>query len=196
MNKMTKIAALPVAALLALGLAGCGDDNDKDDLTTTVTTTASDGSTDTVLLKANLDSAKKAIAAAQKAHPNGKVIGLDRSDKYQRWEITVLNPSNQLVEVNVDYNGKVTNAKAEVENPDDDDQQIINLLADLDLPNLGDVIADNTPKDGVIDSVELENRDGTLVWELEYDNKNTNKDMLTVWADAASGAELASEAAK
>lgn len=193
---MTKIAALPVAALLALGLAGCGDDNDKDDLTTTVTTTASDGSTDTVLLKANLDSAKKAIAAAQKAHPNGKVIGLDRSDKYQRWEITVLNPSNQLVEVNVDYNGKVTNAKAEVENPDDDDQQIINLLADLDLPNLGDVIADNTPKDGVIDSVELENRDGTLVWELEYDNKNTNKDMLTVWADAASGAELASEAAK
>ena len=196
MNKMTKIAALPVAALLALGLAGCGDDNDKDDLTTTVTTTASDGSTDTVLSKANLDSAKKAIAAAQKAHPNGKVIGLDRSDKYQRWEITVLNPSNQLVEVNVDYNGKVTNAKAEVENPDDDDQQIINLLADLDLPNLGDVIADNTPKDGVIDSVELENRDGTLVWELEYDNKNTNKDMLTVWADAASGAELASEAAK
>lgn len=193
---MTKIAALPVAALLALGLAGCGDDNDKDDLTTTVTTTASDGSTDTVLSKANLDSAKKAIAAAQKAHPNGKVIGLDRSDKYQRWEITVLNPSNQLVEVNVDYNGKVTNAKAEVENPDDDDQQIINLLADLDLPNLGDVIADNTPKDGVIDSVELENRDGTLVWELEYDNKNTNKDMLTVWADAASGAELASEAAK
>lgn len=193
---MTKIAALPVAALLALGLAGCGDDNDKDDLTTTVTTTASDGSTDTVLSKASLDSAKKAIAAAQKAHPNDKVIGLDRSDKYQRWEITVLNPSNQLVEVNVDYNGKVTNAKAEVENPDDDDQQIINLLADLDLPNLGDVIADNTPKDGVIDSVELENRDGTLVWELEYDNKNTNKDMLTVWADAASGAELASEAAK
>ena len=48
----------------------------------------------------------------------------------------------------------------------------------------------------MIDSVELENRDDTLVWELEYDNKDTNKDMLTVWADAASGAELASEAAK
>ena len=96
----------------------------------------------------------------------------------------------------MDYTGKVTNAKAEVEAPDSDEQQIIRLLADMELPDLGDVIADNTPKGGVIDSVELENRDDTLVWELEYDNKDTNKDMLTVWADAASGAELASEAAK
>ncbi|VHO00704.1 hypothetical protein LC603019_00949 [Lawsonella clevelandensis] len=194
MNKMTKIAALPVAALLALGLAGCGDDNNKDATTSTVT--ASDGTTKTVVSKATLESAKNAITAAQKAHPNGKVIGLERSDKDQRWEVTILNPANQLVEVDVDYTGKVTNAKAEVEAPDSDEQQIIRLLADIELPDLGDVIADNTPKGGVIDSVELENRDGTLVWELEYDNKATGKDMLTVWADAASGAELASEAAK
>lgn len=194
MNKMTKIAALPVAALLALGLAGCGDDNNKDATTSTVT--ASDGTTKTVVSKATLESAKNAITAAQKAHPNGKVIGLERSDKDQRWEVTILNPANQLVEVDVDYTGKVTNAKAEVEAPGSDEQQIIRLLADIELPDLGDVIADNTPKGGVIDSVELENRDDTLVWELEYDNKDTNKDMLTVWADAASGAELASEAAK
>lgn len=44
---MTKIAALPVAALLALGLAGCGDDNNKDATTSTVT--ASDGTTKTVV---------------------------------------------------------------------------------------------------------------------------------------------------
>lgn len=178
MNKMTKIAALPVAALLALGLAGCGDDNNKDATTSTVT--ASDGTTKTVVSKATLESAKNAITAAQKAHPNGKVIGLERSDKDQRWEVTILNPANQLVEVDVDYTGKVTNAKAEVEAPDSDEQQIIRLLADIELPDLGDVIADNTPKGGVIDSVELENRDDTLVWELEYDNKDTNKDMLTV----------------
>lgn len=186
MTSMRKIAALPVAALLAFGLAGCGDSDNANSTATSAAGTAA-------VAEDGVDAAQGALRAARKAHPNSTVMGVERNEEDHRWEVTLLNPSKQLVEVQVDYNGKVLNPKAEVETPEGDDQQILNLLNDVKLADLSKVIAGNAQEDGVFDSAELDNQDGTVVWKLEFDDKNTGKTLLTVWADAATGDVLASE---
>lgn len=68
MNKTTKIAALPLAALLAFGAAGCGnDDNDKDTANNSGTSVSASTST-----KATLNSAKKAISQHTRHTPTVK----------------------------------------------------------------------------------------------------------------------------
>jgi len=190
LNKTTKIAALPLAALLAFGAAGCGnDDNDKDTANNSGTSVSASTST-----KATLNSAKKAISAAYKAYPNSKALNLaTTTNSKEGWVVTLLTAAKQVVDVQVDYDGTVLNKNVAAQEPTKDQQGIAKLLADMDTPGLDEIISDNTPKDGVIASATLENSDDILVWTLKYNNKNTNKEMTTVWADAASGAELASE---
>lgn len=92
MNKTTKIAALPLAALLTFGAAGCGnDDNDKDTANNSGTSVSASTST-----KATLNSAKKAISAAYKAYPNSKALNLaTTTNSKEGWVVTLLTaPAN------------------------------------------------------------------------------------------------------
>lgn len=178
--------ALPLAALVAFGITACGPKDDTTVSTTTVVTTtqtAEQGvpANPNAVVKTTNEGAVSALKVAQEAHQGGKVISIDREDKYSRWEVKVLE-NGSVTKVYVDYTGKIVGQ----EKGDSLDSA---ELAAFNGPTaaLSDLIVPNSPKDAVLDEAELDIENGALVWKLDYDSVE-GKDVAEIVVDGFSGA--------
>jgi len=185
MKKFAKYAALPVAALLAVSLTACGDD-DADTTTVVTTTVASETSTVNQIVMTTNEEAVAAVKAVQ-ASRAGKIVSVDRDDRNQRWEVDVMD-GNKVITLLVDYEGKVVDNQYAVETLDADDQRELTGTA---LPVEG-LIVQHSPKDSVLDEAELDYENNRLVWQLSYDNVQ-DEEVAEVTLDAATGDVLKHE---
>lgn len=185
MKKIAKCAALPVAALLAVSLTACGDD-DADTTTVVTTTVASETSTVNQIVMTTNEEAVAAVKAVQ-ASRAGKIVSVDRDDRNQRWEVDVMD-GNKVITLLVDYEGKVVDNQYAVETLDADDQRELTGTA---LPVEG-LIVQHSPKDAVLDEAELDYENNRLVWQLSYDNVQ-DEEVAEVTLDAATGDVLKHE---
>lgn len=185
MKKIAKFAALPVAALLAVSLTACGDD-DAETTTVVTTTVSSETSTANQIVLTKNEEAVTAVKAVEAARA-GKIVGIDRDDRYQRWEVAVMD-GNKVITMLVNYDGKIVDKQYKVETLDADDQRELTGTA---LPVEG-LIAKHSPKNAVLDEAELDYENNRLVWQLSYDNVQ-DEEVAEVTLDAATGDVLQKE---
>lgn len=185
MKKIAKFAALPLAALLAVSLTACGDD-DADTTTVVTTTVSSNTSTVNRIVMTTNEEAVAAIKSVGSARA-GKIVGVERDDRHQRWEVSVMD-GNKVITMLVNYEGKIVDKQYKVETLDADEQRELTGTA---LPVEG-FIVQNSPKDAVLDEAELDYDNNRLVWELSYDNVQ-DQEVAKVTLDAATGDVLQKE---
>lgn len=185
----TKYIALVSASALAFGLAGCTSSSNEEAQTTApsqattqtqATSEATSQSSSNIIPFADNQAAIDAIKAVE-AESGGKVVSLDREDDKKLWEITVIHGDSET-EYYVDANGKVT--KNETEGADEDDKKhVADALPMVDA--IEKALAEVS--DGYIDEVELEEDNGVVTWQIDFDDANA-KDYKKVHLDYKSGA--------
>lgn len=130
------------------------------------------------------DPAFDAIDAVKGAASGAIVISMDRDDREEKWDITTVE-GDEVVEYDVTPDGEVKETERE---RDDDDE--------IDEANRAEVsIADAITtalegRDGQhVDDVDLEEEDGTLRWEIDFDDED-RRDADEVHIDAITGEVL------
>ena len=184
----TKYIALVSASALAFGLAGCSTNSNEQTQTTSPTQAATQAQTtaettgessSNIIPFADNQAAIDAIKAVE-AETGGKAISLDREDDKKLWEITIILGDSEI-EYYVDADGKVT--KHETDNADEEDKKYIaDALPMVD--TIEKALAEVS--DGYIDEVELDEEDGAITWEIEFDDANAH-DYKKVKLDYKSG---------
>ncbi|MDU5232213.1 PepSY domain-containing protein [Actinomyces sp.] len=184
----TKYIALVSASALAFGLTGCTASSNEEAQTTApsqtatqaqeTTETTGDPSSDIIPFADN-QTAIDAIKAVE-AESGGKAVSLDREDSKSLWEVTVIHGENEI-EYYVDAAGKVT--KHETDNADGDDKKYVAQAIPM-IDAIEKALAD--VPDGYIDEVELDEDNGTVTWQIDFDDANA-KDYKKVRLDYQSG---------
>ena len=185
----TKHIALVSASALAFGLAGCTSSSNEEAETTApsqattqtqATSEATGQSSSDIIPFTDNQGAIDAIKAVE-AESDGKAISLDREDDKKLWEITVIQGDSEI-EYYVDAAGKVT--KHETDTADGDEKKYI-----ADALPMVDAIEKALAEvsDGYIDEVELEEDNGVVTWQIDFDDNNA-KDYKKVKLDYKSGA--------
>lgn len=174
---MNRRLALIPAAALTLTLVACSNDEENPITTEIVTvteeapeatTTADSGDDSEAGAAVSTDGAVAAIQDALSAHPDGIVTDVEREgDSY---DIDMVVGEDHL-ELTVDAKGAVT----EVERESDDDAEDINEARTATVAAMQAAQqALNQNPDGVIDSLSLDEEDGTLEWEIDLDDAQGN----------------------
>ena len=184
----TRYIALVSASALAFGLAGCTASSNEQIQTTSPTQAATQAQTtaettgessSNIIPFADNQAAIDAIKAVE-AETGGKAISLDREDDKKLWEITIILGDSEI-EYYVDADGKVT--KHETDNADEEDKKYIaDALPMVD--TIEKALAEVS--DGYIDEVELDEEDGAITWEIEFDDASAH-DYKKVKLDYKSG---------
>ena len=184
----TKYIALVSASALAFGLTGCTASSNEQIQTTSPTQAATQAQTtaettgessSNIIPFADNQAAIDAIKAVE-AETGGKAISLDREDDKKLWEITIILGDSEI-EYYVDADGKVT--KHETDNADEEDKKYIaDALPMVD--TIEKALAEVS--DGYIDEVELDEEDGAITWEIEFDDASAH-DYKKVKLDYKSG---------
>lgn len=196
----TMTAALALA--LAVGLTACGSDDDAGDgatvgstgaaTTTTDATTAvtddddtsDDGGTASSDASGTADltaAALQAVATAE-AETGGTAYAVDDQDDDGGWEVDVAT-ADRSVEVTVSPDG-LTVVGTEDDDLDDDDRAMVEA-ADITLQEA--VEAAVAEAGGVLDDAELDEEDGSPVWEVTLDRTDGGDDDVDVRVDAVTG---------
>ncbi|MGV0341773.1 PepSY domain-containing protein [Corynebacterium mastitidis] len=179
---MYRRLALISAACAALALTACGSDQDDNPVTTEFVTVeketpaaSSEASAtddrddqDDTPAAATTDGALAAIQDALAAHPEGIVTDVDREgDSY---EIDLVEGEDH-VELTVDAKGKVTETERESDDAADD-------IAEAKAATVTALEAAQQALDahegGVIDSLSLDEEDGSLEWDIDLDDADGN----------------------
>lgn len=145
---------------------------------TAATTDAPRG--DTAADAAAHNAAGGAAAATAEAEVSGTAIQLDHDD--QRWEVEVL-VGDRVHDVTTDNGGTAVTESDRDEAVDGDDARRA-AAATVSLVDAMKTALEATP--GVIDDVELDDRNGAVVWEVTIDT--AENDDVDVYVDAATGA--------
>ena len=108
------------------------------------------------------------------------VLSLDRDDDDTMWDVEVVE-GEETVEYDVTQDGKVTETERETDKDDADKANRAEV-------SIGDAITTALEgRDGQnVDNVELDEEDGTLVWEIDFDDADGN-DADKVYVDAVTG---------
>ncbi|MEJ4098809.1 hypothetical protein V5S96_00285 [Corynebacterium mastitidis] len=175
-----RLALIP-AACAALALTACGSDEEQNPITTEFVTVeketpaaassaaaSDDDEDDAPAATATTDGALAAIQDALAAHPDGIVTDLDREgDSY---EIDLVE-GEEHVELTVDAKGKVTETERE---SDDDADDIAEAKAATVTALEAAQQALDAHEGGVIDSLSLDEEDGSLEWDIDLDDAEGN----------------------
>lgn len=158
--------------------------DDKDDSSSTSSaasaTSSSSAGSSAGSSAAGTDPAFDAIDAVKGAAADAIVISLDRDDDDTMWDVEVVE-GEETVEYDVTQDGKVTETERETDKDDADKANRAEV-------SIGDAITTALEgRDGQnVDNVELDEEDGPLVWEIDFDDADGN-DADEVYVDAVTG---------
>lgn len=173
--------AVGITVTAALFLGACSDAQDSTDPGTTTetvatTTTGADGTATTTTTTttdqedqpAGTDPVFGAIDAALDRHADGIVVGIDREDDRDTYDIDVV-VGDEVVELEVDADGTVREDDREGEDEDVARAQDATVTAEEAVREA----LDRHP-DGLLDEAQLDEEDGSLVWQIDLDDADRN----------------------
>ena len=186
----TKYLALLSAGVLTLGLAGCSSNAPEEPAPTEAEVTqteameqdddADDSADDSnVVPFADTEAGLEAIKAVE-LESNGIVVEVDREDDHKRWEITAL-VGDEEIEYHVNAEGEVT--EHERDDADDDDKRYAPDALPI-VEAIGMAMAE--VPDGYLDEVSLDEDDGVVAWEIDFDDDKAN-DLTEIVLEYKSG---------
>lgn len=154
--------------------------DDKDDASSASSASSAASSSSAGSSAAGTDPAFDAIDAVKGTAADAIVISLDRDDDDTMWDVEVVE-GEETVEYDVTQNGKVTETERETDKDDADQASRAEV-------SIGDAITTALEgRDGQnVDNVELDEEDGTLVWEIDFGDADGN-DADEVYVDAVTG---------
>lgn len=174
---MNRRLALIPAAALTLTLVACSSEEQNPITTEIVTITedapaassaANDNAEDEVGASVSTDGALAAIQDALSAHPEGIITDVDHEGDFYEIDMVVGQDHLELV---VDAKGNVTEVEREA---DDVAEEIAEAqAATVTAADAAQQALDQHP-DGVIDSLSLDEENGTLEWEIDLDDAQGN----------------------
>lgn len=194
----SRLAALAAVSVLALGLAGCAQENPpaapapapspvtqtsptqttESAPTAAPTTTSGQPAPATDVQERNA-AAVRAIGTAAAA-AGGTAYELDDEDDYRRWEVDVM-VGDRSVEVTVSGDGNTVVSQDDDDDDDDDDRARL-ARATVSMTEAIDIALAEVP--GLIDDVELDDEDGQDAWEVGID---TASDDVEVYVSITDG---------
>lgn len=173
-----RMKGVALAAVTALALTGCGDDNDDNDTATSDPTTpaeTSDAPTatpDEDQTAGDLDEQAAALVAAgrtaEAAVDGSRVVTIDLDDG--EWEVDVVDADGVEHEVRVSADGsEVTRDPRQDDTDDDDRRENLALVDAAQLDHEAAVRAAVGETSGRITDLDLDDEDGTVVWDVEIE---------------------------
>lgn len=189
-QQTTSAPATSTAADDTTSSAAASDDSEDADDTTESASASPSATDDQAPAATSDDPVFDAIAAVTGEYTDGIIIEIDREDDDQNYEIEVV-VGDRIIDVDVALDGTLT----EDDDDDDDDD-------DIRKANEASVTAEdalNRAFEGrasglTVDDAELDEEDGRLVWEIDFDDVDGN-DADEVVIDAQDGSVISDSAA-
>lgn len=172
--QVTPTAQETVEATTPAETTPADDTATTDDDTAEVTDPASetpatdDGAAATGDEAAHLEQALKAIEFAE-SETGGVAVEIDDADFDQAWEVVVLRPEGNAVEV------KLNREATEVQSTEDETDLEVNAPPATTIQDAINAALAHTP--GILDDVELDEEDGTLYWEITVEQNGDDVDL-------------------
>lgn len=162
--------ALVSAPLILAGCSstdtGTAEPTISSEAASVVAATTATSSTSTVI---DDDPVFNIIDAVLAEHPDGIITDIDREDSSDHYEVDVV-VGQEVLELDVTTSGQIS---VDDRDSDDDDDIREAHAATVTAAQAIGLALDQYP-DGVIDSVELDEDDGHLKWEIDLDDTSGN----------------------
>ena len=176
-SRIMKTVAIAAAAGLALSACTTDDDTAAEDPGTVVTTAEEPGDTPTETTVTTADTADqvegedpvfRAIDAVMAEYPDGVIVNIDREDDADSYEMDVVQ-GEEVVNLQVDFDGTLREDDRE-----GDDDDVANAQAST--VSATDAINEalELHPEGLLDELDLEDEDGSLLWKVSLDDADRN----------------------
>lgn len=176
--KKSIMKTVAIAASAGLFLSACTNSDDtaaENPGTVTTTTPAGEDPTETTVTTADTadqvegeDPVFRAIDAVMADYPDGVIVNIDREDDADSYEVDVVQ-GEEVVSVQVDFDGTLREDERE-----GDDDDVANAQAST--VSATDAIKEalELHPEGLLDELDLEDEDETLLWKVSLDDAERN----------------------
>lgn len=128
-------------------------------------------------MSAMLQALQPVLRAVETAYPGAIVVEIEREDDGKSYEVELVH-EQQLHELDVTAHGEIASSEVEAE-----DENV--ALADQVTVSVTDALQQVTiPQDATFDSIELEESDGRIYWEVEFKDSQGGEVELEIAATA------------
>ncbi|GAB3694805.1 hypothetical protein [Corynebacterium nasicanis] len=175
-NRLIKTIAIAATAGMLVTACTNSDDTAADNPgTVTTTTPAGEAPTETTVTTADTadqvegeDPVFRVIDAVMADYPDGIIVNIDREDDTDSYEVDVVQ-GEDVVNLQVDFDGTLRE-----EDRDGDNDDVANAQAST--VSATDAIKEalELHPTGLLDALDLEDENGTLLWKVQLDDADRN----------------------